>query len=671
MDSSIRQVNVTRAELTRGVLTKNRAEELGADVWMNFVVPRFFDRLDLNTARKPRLIIGGRGCGKTMLLRYLSHQSTFSPRRPSIPSDALTHIGLFWRADTQFASLMQKRGISDDVWVTAFAHMAALVLGIEVLRSLESIAKSAAQAVTEDDLKRLDFSGLKAFDPELPETRDALIDALRSRLWAFESWVSNVRTTPTPRFLPGNRFLLSLIELIKSQIDAVSESTYSVYIDEYENLSPYQQMIVNTWLKHSEHPLIFNVAMKRNAFRVRQTLGNEMLSDIHDYRTHDLESYLSEEFELFAAEVLFLNLALDQVLESPVDEKLLRDPGRLPDRHKPEYGRRILAGAQSLFPDVSHDELARGVFADRSLSQKLEERIGTALRKRKSRLSTDRFFRPAIPLASIVAPVLLHRPTLQPDEVASELDKYEHNQPSHFDDSYGWTHNNFVGALLLLYGPHSRACPFYSGFRTFCHLARGSLRHFLELCHKSIDQASADLGSITWPIEPNQQAEAARQASAAFLGEVRSFGALGNQLFGFVHRIGTLFELAQQRPSQSESERNHFAITSGQTALTEGDWDFLNEAIKWSVLFEEPGTKKKDQGTPESPEYVLNPIYAPYFHISYRKKRRIDLSTEEATVLMRGSADDVKSLLSRYSKEWDVEAGEVVPNLFSGTEDRL
>jgi hypothetical protein len=53
----------------QGIFAKNRAEELGDDVWEQFVVPPFYDRLDLTTARKPRLIIGGRGCGKTMLLR--------------------------------------------------------------------------------------------------------------------------------------------------------------------------------------------------------------------------------------------------------------------------------------------------------------------------------------------------------------------------------------------------------------------------------------------------------------------------------------------------------------------------------------------------------------------------------------------------------------------------
>jgi len=56
-------------EKLQQVFTQNRAEELGNDVWRHFVVPPFYDKLDLQQAKKPRVIIGGRGCGKTMLLR--------------------------------------------------------------------------------------------------------------------------------------------------------------------------------------------------------------------------------------------------------------------------------------------------------------------------------------------------------------------------------------------------------------------------------------------------------------------------------------------------------------------------------------------------------------------------------------------------------------------------
>src|SRR5690606_2170481 len=93
------------------LLAPNRTEEIGYDVWEEYVLPPFFANLTIGDTKKPRVIVGGRGCGKTMLLRYLSHESTFSQTRPSIPEDALSHVGLYWRSDTQFANLMQHRGV--------------------------------------------------------------------------------------------------------------------------------------------------------------------------------------------------------------------------------------------------------------------------------------------------------------------------------------------------------------------------------------------------------------------------------------------------------------------------------------------------------------------------------------------------------------------------------
>jgi len=657
----------------QSVFTKNRAEELGYDVWEHFVVPPFYHLLDLQTARKPRLVIGGRGCGKTMLLRYLSHQTMFSRSRATIPDDALLHIGLYWRADTQFANAMIKRDIPDDTWQAAFSHMAALVLGMEVLDSVQTVALSSSRLVGESHLDRLDFNRLKAFDDQLPSSAKLLRQDLEERLWRFESWVNDVRKVQEPRFLPGQRFVLALIRMIQQQISALSGTTFFVYLDEYENLCLYQQEIINTWLKHSEAPLIFNLAMKRNAFEARKTTGPESLSDIADFRTHDLELYFSEEegFRLFAAEILFLRLSLAGVTNTPIVVADLRDPLRLEDRRKGTYKKRVLEAAEAIFADVSRAALARGVFEDASLSRTLENRIRSALKHRESGLSWQRFFRPSVSEASIVSPALLFRKNLDPSRVAEEMDKLERGEENRFTGPTNWIHNHFVGCLLQLYEPHARACPFYAGFRTFCELSRGSIRHFLELCHKSINRSSAIGRKLSDPIPPDLQAAAARQASAAFLGEVRSFGPYGNQLYTFALRLGSLFALAHQRPTQSESEQSHFSIGGGSSDLTSEDTRFLREATKWSVLFEHKVTKKKQAHLPETAEYVLNPIYSPYFHISYRKRKRLELRSEDVICLIRGSYDEVSNLLKRFSRVWSVEPSEMAPTLFShlGTEN--
>ena len=135
--------------------------------------------------------------------------------------------------------------------------------------------------------------------------------------------------------------------------------------------------------------------------------------------------------------------------------------------------------------------------------------------------------------------------------------------------------------------------------------------------------------------KPMQQ----KKVATDLLAEVKSFGPQGNNLHSFILRLGSLFSLSQQRPTQSEPERTHFVVQTGDI-LGESERQFIDESIKWSVLFAEQGTKKKGISDPEDIEYVLNPIYAPYFHISYRKKRRMELSTQEATTLISGSYDD-------------------------------
>jgi hypothetical protein len=140
------------------------------------------------------------------------------------------------------------------------------------------------------------------------------------------------------------------------------------------------------------------------------------------------------------------------------------------------------------------------------------------------------------------------------------------------------------------------------------------------------------------------------------------------QLHTFVARLGSLFALAHQRSTQSESEQSHFSVGTGVAVLTDDDFRFLSEAVKWSVLFEEKATKLKSEFEPDNIDYVLNPIYAPFFNISFRKKRKLELTTDEAICLIRGSYDHVRDLLRRFSRDWEVEPRDMSPSLFSHLE---
>ena len=73
---------------------QNRAEEQPKDIWEEFVIPLYFNDLPIKEQRKSLVFQGGRGCGKTMLLRYLSHTSQFSPRRLDLSLEDVKYVGL-------------------------------------------------------------------------------------------------------------------------------------------------------------------------------------------------------------------------------------------------------------------------------------------------------------------------------------------------------------------------------------------------------------------------------------------------------------------------------------------------------------------------------------------------------------------------------------------------
>ena len=641
----------------------NRAEEIGYDVWKEFVILPSFDELRIELTQKPRVIVGGRGCGKTMLLRYLSHESAFSPNRKEFPANPVQHIGVYWKADTQFASLLEGRGQQEDVWRAAFGHLAALVLGIEVLRSLKSICGSKLSVLRNNQLSSLDFSTLNPTPGNAVSSYEKLLDYFQSELAQFEDWANDVRSTKQPRFLPGSMFIKRLVLHLQNQLPEIQQSVFSVYIDEYENLSLYQQRMINTWLKHSERPVVFNLAMKRNGFKTRATEGGESLANIHDYRITDLERFNSiEEFSAFAAEILMLRLQQNQQAQFFGMNKLLPALGSSAQiGNRERLKRQVVEAASALFPSPSQQELAVAVFDDTSLLNRLRARVERGLAGRgQDRKYVDALVSSDVPEASIVVPALLCRKSPKLDDIVIEIERLKKGQANRFTGKTDWIHNNFIGCYLQLFDGLVRPCPFFSGLQTYGAMARGNLRHFLELCYRALARSTGGQ-----EVSPETQSEAARQVAAELLAEVRSFGPHGNNLYAFLLRLGTLFSLSQQSPAQSEPERTHFSIREGYGALDGGDEGFLFEAEKWSVISTEKGTKKKIASDLESLEYVLNPIYSPYFHISYRKKRKLEMRASEVTTLISGSYDAVKGLFEAYQQRWLVDLSDASLSLFS------
>lgn len=627
---------------------KNRIEELGFDLWGDFVVPLYFGKLSLDEVRKPMIFEGGRGCGKTTLLRYLSHATQLSPRRRLSRQDIPRQIGLYLRADTGFLRAFQGDALSELEWQRAYEHD----LGLSIMENLLAAVQllGLPERLSEfPEIETLTLSSFADFDSSAPSDLRGLQAHVRRLRNKLSVWLNNPDELPRPLFLPPKQMLLAVIADIRKQLPYLSETVFFVFMDEYENLLEYQMRVLNTFLKHSEDPLIFHIATKRNGMSTRKTLGSEQLQERDDYRKFDIEAESEADFILFAAELFCFRLWKKNIKIGPKDinDVLLCSPEHLPKRQNDDsYRRETIDAVRLILPGIRGRAAAEFVLNDQSLRNRLAKSLSEILKDADQTLTADQFINKDAPIESICTIALLHQGK-DPKSLLIELEKASTGKPSKFK-SADWSHTYFAGCMYQLFLPLQRPCILYSGFDAFLSLSRGNARHFLELCHLSMLDAQITDGHLD-QITPERQAHAARSASALFLKETTGSGEFGNRLFQVANTLGQIFRLSHSRPSQSEAEHTHFAISSG--LLDSESSNILSECIKWSVLFEVPETKVKSDRL-ISNDYVFNPIYAPYFGISFNKGRKLEIKADDASSLLSGNRDAMNKLVQGYQKSW-------------------
>lgn len=594
-----------------------------------------------------------------MFIRYFCHPTRFSLKRESIPLDEVKHVGLYWRPHTQFCSLFAHSWLGDRAR-SAFLHYFSLIMVIEFIDAIKNIARSVCPAL---DAAALALNVPKYFSTVIPDiegdssTLQDLYNVCLDELDILETWVNRPVSDMSYNMTPTNS-ILALIRLIKRHYPIFESTTFQVFVDEFENLQEEQQRLLNDFMKHGRHPLIFSVAMKKYAKISTQTSGEEHVVDSHDFVKVDLEDSLSEhDFRILAAEITLLRLHDAKLLELPqeIDLGYFTDPARQAEKHGDDISQKIIDEVEKIFPQPSLREICADIISDRHLRHSVYESIARGLELHGVTNVDPASFDSEDPRASIVASAVVNRKSVRPEEVLRQLKNLDSGENSRFSGDSGWIKSSLTGTILLIYKRFpKRNCPLYAGFDRFCKMSRKNIRHYQELfkhCVVELQDEQLDVISFSYDV----QARAASKASQMLLGEVVRFGSCGEQLLGFIKRLGFLFELSQKRLSQSESEVNHFSLgESDESRLSDNARIILGEAKRWSVLFEEQdATKSKSTSEVASADYILNPVYAPKFGISIRKNRKITIGTPDLEVLINGDANDWKLVVSRYQSRWD------------------
>ena len=591
----------------------HKAEWLGPRLFELFSAPSYFPQM---ATSRPCILVGGRGTGKTTVLRGLSYQGQFElEKRNPLEVPSWPYYGLYSRVDTNKVGAFKGPELTESQWLRNFGHYVNLLMCVQVLRFL-SWFESTTQIPTdlqEDELGTV----ASAFNLPPPSSNNDLLQLLQRSLTEFEAHINNVVDSGGPTLSMQGAPIGLLLESVKRQ-DAFADKLFFFLIDEYENLEDYQQRLINTLIKHSGELYSFKICVRELGWRVRNTLAeNEYLVSPADYIRIDITEVMQgSQFEEFSHKVCQDRLAA------------------LVDGHDT-----VVAQIRNLLPSISEDEEARLLGIENHNRETLR-----SLRQFAPTEIVDRLSPMEICLLGFWAK--------SHDQSLSEV--FEDFQ----QNSRPWRTrlNNYRHALLFtLRRGRPGIRKYYAGWDTFIQLSGGNIRFLLQLVEGSLAQHLRDGHGLHEPLSPELQTYAARAIGRANLTELEGMSVRGAQLTKFLLGLGRVFGIMAGSPQGHAPEVNQFAVAHTSGTPTQGDEsdELLRAAVMHLALARRSGSKLAGEGDTRDWDYRIYPIFAPFFDFSYRRKRKMTLTPDQILALVNDPHRAIRGILSASNRAFD------------------
>ena len=580
-----------QAATLRQLFGDNRAEWPTANFGDLFVTPTYLTKLE---ARRPCILVGGRGTGKTTALQSLKFDACLERLKASGQSFGdQEYFGFLIRINKNRVRSFHGRDEALD-WGKYFSHYFNLLACAELAsltnwlqeQSGKQISSEAIQAIA-IDLGILDFSGASAPDLNV---------AIKNQISKLQLKVNNPNSSL--------EIVLSMAESpIRMFADALEASglsdgrTIFCCIDEYENLLDYQQAILNTYIKHAAPPLSYKIGVRKNGLRNRQTLdGQDLLKTPDDY--YEIE-IADEGFEYFAKQVASVRLKAARANNVPVPDKLSEFLQDLSLAEEAEY---LGAGriAKAILEELKEDAKALSYFESKPIHETYFLRYWQASEG-----------------GSIIK--------LANDWIANERE-WQVRLGNYGYASLFWLSKGNKGARIRKY---------YCGERVFLTLASGNIRYFLELidCAVTYELSEGRKFPEILVISPKSQTLAAREVGERRLNQLEGLADHGVQLKRLVLAIGKVFFELAREPLGKTPEVTSFVL-SGKANEIAKMADILSEGVGHLAFEVEPATKLTSRAETREDEYRLHRIFSAFFEISHRKKRRMTFDASDLIAVL-------------------------------------
>ncbi len=594
------------------VLGLYKAEWLNGNLFKLFTEPGYF--AELKTSR-PCVLIGGRGTGKTTVLRGLSYQGqfAFAGNKREVIKD-WSFFGLYLRVNTNRVTAFRGPELTEDRWRAYFAHYVNLLFCSQMLEFISWYELQTGESVVVSDHNLAAFRATLGL-PDLGGLA-RLSSQLQISVLDFEAAINTVADVPAPRLSMQGAPLDALAKALLSS-QQLSGKQFFFLIDEFENFEDYQQKVLNTIIKHATSDYTFKVGVREIGWRERATLNpNEQLTSPADYARISISEVLDDSrFKVFAEKVLSARLGKD----ASDSVQLLPPAEMFPGYSDLEEADQLLeAGEKSRLRNVLTANLAKDVLDS------------------------------ALALPTGVQYFLDYTATSKREPI-STLVKLWFEGDTTLKNSFN---NHFHASLYAIRKGKRGIRKYYCGWDVFLSLCEGNIRYLLELVHAAFRGHIDEGGAPEQPIPQKIQTEAAQAVGRKNLSELEGLSVDGARLTKLLLSLGRVFQVLAESPAGHTPEANQFHLRE-EIASEEADdkaSELLKHAVMHLALVRFSGSKPLDERDTRAYDYMIHPVFAPFFVFSHRKKRKIQLTSTQLLNLIDRPRDAIRETLGKNNR---------------------
>lgn len=639
-----------------------RAEDFGRDLY-EFYQPletliRRVSGVDI-TGSRPVFLIGGRGTGKTMVLKFLSFEmqlkdfmrKTLSQHK-SLKLVSAQEIYRFLEEKTFVGIYLRFRTTEYDSMKEELAQLFKPYLSIKLAEQLFNflkILKSSGMIPysLEERISSNFIAQIREPEPKAKRSFDGVLKLIKKDLLPlFETilmkrpycTIDEISKKYTIPLVLSERVIFGLSDFVFAEVDFLRGKNLFILLDELEYLNDYQKRCIGGLVKDSdETAVIFKIGSRYMPKELPVGESNEVLQEPHDFRVIHITDALNAAYRLrtHAGKRTDYFSLIANILNKRLEKSNY-------------FKSRGITSVEQLFPDLSIEEEAISLVRERT---KHWDSFKNFLRRSKSeeeiRRVLDYLKYPDNPIIEKLNMLLVYR-GYPPKEIKKMLDGYLLHRNRRYAHLY---RKNALNLLFQLYSDY-RVEKKYVGITVFGYLSSGIIRNAIEICNQALNTAY-NFGyepDIEKPVENHHQDAGAKyHAQLQYDDILRIPHNIGGEVQDLINQLGTIFRDLHLNRYLVEPEPTHFETTYSE--LTGRAKEVFDVASRYSYLQKKRSMQPKSSDETKKDDYLINRVFAPLFKISYRVRGRTRIKASQIQSLIVGNEEEKKQTRREVIRE--------------------